>query len=149
MELKDLFDPAVKEDILARINKLTPDSTSEWGKMNVAQMLAHVQQPIGSAEGLFKHPRSLMGKIFGPIARPGMYSNKPFKRNLPTDKSFIMTGQEKDFEKEKQQLIAMIRNFKEENIVNEIHPFFGKMSKEQWSKAMFKHLDHHLAQFRV
>ena len=90
-----------------------------------------------------------MGKIFGPIARPGMYSNKPFKRNLPTDKSFIMTGQEKDFEKEKQQLIAMIRNFKEENIVNEIHPFFGKMSKEQWSKAMFKHLDHHLAQFRV
>src|SRR5215831_4778867 len=99
MELRNLFDPGVKEDILARINNLTAASRPEWGKMNVAQMLAHVQQPIGSAEGLYTHPRSLLGRIFGPMARPGMYSNKPFKRNLPTDKSFIMTGQEKDFEK--------------------------------------------------
>jgi thiamine phosphate synthase YjbQ (UPF0047 family) len=149
MELKDLFDPGVKKDILDRINKLTPQSQPQWGKMNVAQMLAHLQMPIGSALGIYTLPRTLMGKIFGRIARPGMYSEKPFKRNLPTDPSFVMTRHEKDFEKEKQSITVMINDFKEENIKNEIHPFFGRLTKEQWSKAMYKHLDHHLQQFGV
>lgn len=47
MEVKDLFDPAVKQEILDRINKLTPQSQRQWGKMDVAQMLAHCQMPLG------------------------------------------------------------------------------------------------------
>jgi hypothetical protein len=43
----------------------------------------------------------------------------------------------------------MIINFKPENIVKEPHPFFGKLTKEQWSKGTYKHLDHHLLQFGV
>jgi Protein of unknown function (DUF1569) len=43
----------------------------------------------------------------------------------------------------------MVNNFSEGNIRNEIHPVFGKMTKEQWSKATWKHLDHHLQQFGV
>lgn len=149
MELKNLFDPTVKQDIVNRIHKLTPQSQPQWGKMNVSQMMAHLQMPIGVAVGSHKLPRTLFGRIVGPLAKPVMYSEKPFKQNLPTDKSFVMTGQEKDFEKEKQGLLKLVGNFKEENIVNEIHPFFGRMTKEQWSKAMYKHLDHHLQQFGV
>jgi hypothetical protein len=149
MELKDLYDPAVKQEVINRINKLGPESKPQWGKMNVAQMLAHLQMPIGSALGEYSLRRTLLGKIVGPLARPGMYSNKPFKRNLPTDPSFVMTGYEKDFEKEKQSIVRMITNFREENIKNEIHPFFGRFTKEQWSKAMYKHIEHHLQQFGV
>lgn len=149
MELKDLFDPLVKRDILDRINKLSPQSQPQWGKMNGAQMLAHLQMPIGSALGLYTLPRTLLGRIVGGLVKSGMYSEKPFKRNSPTDPSFVMTGHEKDFGKEKQSIIAMINDFKEENIKNEIHPFFGKLTKEQWSKAMYKHVDHHLRQFGV
>ena len=149
MELKDLFDPGVKHDILARINKLTSQSQPQWGKMNVAQMLAHLQMPIGNALGVYTLPRTLLGRIIGPLVKTGMYSEKPFKRNSPTDPSFVMTGHEKDFEKEKQSTMAMINDFKEGNIKNEIHPFFGKLTKQQWSKAMYKHIDHHLRQFGV
>ena len=149
MEIKDLFDPGVKKEILDRVNRLTSQSQPQWGKMNVAQMLAHLQMPIGSALGVYTLPRTLLGKIVGPLVKAGMYSVKPFKRNSPTDPSFIMTGHEKDFEKEKQSVIAMINNFKQENIKNEIHPFFGKMTSQQWSKAMYKHIDHHLQQFEV
>ena len=41
MEIKNLFDPSVKQEIINRINTLHPDSQPQWGKMNVAQMLAH------------------------------------------------------------------------------------------------------------
>ena len=75
-----------------------------------------------------------------------LYNEKPFKRSLPTDKSFVMTDP-KDFEVEKQKLLQMVSNFSEANIVNETHTFFGKLTKEQWSKGTWKHLDHHLQQF--
>jgi hypothetical protein len=34
-------------------------------------------------------------------------------------------------------------------MINEKHPVFGKLTKEQWSKATWKHIDHHLKQFGV
>jgi hypothetical protein len=114
MKLKDLFEPVVKKDILDRISRLTPQSKPQWGKMNVAQMLAHLPMPIGSALGIYTLPRTLLGRIVGPLVKGGMYNEKPFKRNSPTDPSFVMTGHEKDFEKEKQSIIAIINDFNEE-----------------------------------
>lgn len=149
VEVKNLFDAAVKQEILNRINKLTPETKALWGKMNVSQMLAHLQVPIGVAAGTHKVKRTFIGRLLGPMVKPILYNDKPFKRSLPTDPSFIMIDNEKDFEKEKQKLLEMVRHFTEKNIVNEIHPFFGKMTKEQWSKGTWKHLDHHLQQFGV
>ena len=147
MEVKNLFDATVKQDIINRINKLTPDSKALWGKMNVGQMLAHCQMPIGVAEGTHKLKRTFIGKLLGPLVKSILYNDKPFKRELPTDKSFIMTGIEKEFEKEKSTLLEMINNFTEQNMVDTPHPFFGKLTNEQWGKGTWKHLDHHLTQF--
>ena len=148
MEVKNLFEPAIKQDIINRIYKLTPESKPLWGKMNVGQMLAHCQMPIGVADGTHKLKRTLMGRLIGPMLKSILHNDKPFKRNLPTDKSFIMTDS-KDFEKERQKLLEMVGNFTEANILNETHTFFGKLTKEQWSKGTYKHLDHHLQQFGV
>ncbi len=150
MEVKNLFDPAVKQEIIDRINKLTPETKALWGKMKVEQMLAHVQVPIGVAVGTRQIKRTLMGRIFGPMVKPILYNEKPFKRSLPTDPSFVMINTtDKKFEEEKQQLLEMVNDFSEKTIVNEVHPFFGKMTKDQWSIGTWKHLDHHLQQFGV
>ncbi len=149
MEVQSLLDPGVRETIITRINKLNPQSQPLWGKMKVSQMLAHLQMPLGVALGTHKLKRTLFGRIFGPIAKPMLYNPKPFKKNLPTDPSFIMIKSEKDFEMEKDKVITMLNNFSESNMVDEPHPFFGKLNKLQWSKGMWKHFDHHLQQFGV
>lgn len=148
MEVKNLFDAAVKQDIITRINKLTADAKPLWGKMTVAQMLAHCQMPIGVALGDHKLKRTFIGILFGPMAKKMLYNDTPFKRHLPTDRSFIMK-EPKDFEQEKKDLLNMINRFTEINMIDEPHPFFGKLTKEQWSKGSWKHLDHHLQQFGV
>jgi Protein of unknown function (DUF1569) len=148
MEVKDLFDPGVKQFIIARINKLTPQSKAQWGKMNVGQMLAHCQVPIGVGLGTNKISRSFVGILFGSLAKKMLSNDKPFKHHLPTDRNFVMKD-EKDFEKEKQGLLTMVNNFSETNIIDQPHPFFGKLTKEEWSKGTWKHLDHHLQQFGV
>lgn len=148
MEVKNLFDPLVKQDLINRINKLTAQSQRQWGKMDVAQMLAHCQMPLGVALGKHKLQGSFLIKLIGPFFKSQLYNSKPFKQNLPTDKSFKITDP-KDFETEKQNLIQMISDFSEIKMSGEPHPFFGKLTKEQWSKGTWKHLDHHLKQFGV
>lgn len=149
MEVKNLFDPAVKQEIITRINKLTPELQRQWGKMNVAQMLAHLQIPMGVALGTNTVKGNWLMKLILPLFKKKLYNETPWKQGLPTDKSFVMTGLEKDFDAEKNQLLEKIKQFSESAIVGEKHPVFGKLTKENWSKATWKHIDHHLKQFGV
>lgn len=113
--MKSLYDPADNHEITGRINKLTPGSKAQWGKMNVSQMLAHVDITIRSALGEIKGKRTLMGILFGNIVKKKVTSDdKPFSRGLPTDKEFVMTGSTKDFEIEKKKLIASVKKLAEE-----------------------------------
>jgi|SRR5688572_10088116 len=148
MEVKNLFDPSVKQEIIDRINKLTPQTQRQWGKMNVEHMLAHVQLPISCAYGTHQVKGSFLLKLLGPLFKSVLYNEKPYKQSLPTDKSYVVVDT-KDFEKEKQGLLEKLSMFSNDNIVLLNHPVWGKMSKEQWSKATWKHLDHHLKQFGV
>ena len=149
MEIKNLFDPAVKQEITDRINILTATTQHQWGKMDVAQMLAHVQIPMGVALGTNSVKGNWLMKLILPLFKKNLYDEKPWKQGLPTDQSFIMTGQSRDFDKEKNQLLDKINGFSESNMINEKHPVFGKLTKDQWSKATWKHIDHHLKQFGV
>ncbi|MEI9957583.1 MAG: DUF1569 domain-containing protein [Ferruginibacter sp.] len=148
MELKNLFDTTAKQEIIARINKLTPQSKALWGKMNIEQMLAHCQMPLGVATGKHTLKGNFFIRLIGPLFKKQLFNETPFKRNLPTDKSFIIVNPQ-EFEKEKKNLIDMLNDFSENNMSGEPHPFFGKMTKEEWSKGTWKHLDHHLQQFGV
>jgi hypothetical protein len=65
MEIKILFDATVKQEIIHRINQLSPESKAQWGKMNAAQMLAHVQLPIKIAYGAHQPKGSFLLKLIG------------------------------------------------------------------------------------
>lgn len=149
MEIKNLFDPTVKQEIIHRINQLHSDSIPQWGKMNVSQMLAHLQMPIGIAFGTHQPKGSFLLRLIGPLFKSALWNEKPWKQGLPTDPTFITVGTRREFDKEKTILLEMINRFSEANIVGEKHPIFGKMTKENWSKATWKHVDHHLRQFGV
>lgn len=147
MEVKSIFEPSVKQEIIDRINKLTLESQRKWGKMDVAQMLAHCRLPLQVNMGLLTLKSSGIKKLIFPLFKKILYNDKPYKQGLPTDKLYVMTGTVKDFENEKQKLVELLKSYSESSAVIEKHPVFGKLTKEQWSKATWKHLDHHLKQF--
>ena len=39
--MKNIFSKEVADELLSRINKLTPTTPAVWGTMDVAKMLAH------------------------------------------------------------------------------------------------------------
>jgi hypothetical protein len=149
--MKNLFQPITLNTIKERIEKLKPTSERQWGKMNVAQMMAHCSAALEVATGRKFPKRILIGRIFGSYLKPILTNDRPLKRNTPTDKSFIISD-ERDFNKEKARLLALIDEFSsggETKVTRHPHPFFGKITPDEWSSGMFKHLDHHLRQFGV
>ncbi len=148
MEIRDLYYDSVKQDVINRIAKLTFASERKWGKMNVSQMLHHCQLPVLAAYGTINPKGNFILKLIGPMFKSVLYNEKPYKQGLPTDKTYIITD-EKDFEREKAELLNLVEKFRESAVTDLPHPVFGKLTKEQWSKATWKHLDHHLKQFGV
>jgi hypothetical protein len=39
--MNSVFDKATRDELISRINTLNENSTAQWGKMNIYQMLKH------------------------------------------------------------------------------------------------------------
>lgn len=149
--MKTLFEQSSYDEIINRINNLSSSSPRQWGKMDVSQMLAHLKEGFGVPLSDKKMPRMFMGLMLAWMIKSKMYDDKPWKKNLPTAPNFLIKDQ-REFNKEKSELIGLINEFHKrgpENVGKYPHPFFGRFTKEQWGKMMYKHLDHHLTQFGV
>lgn len=145
--MKSLFDTEAYSEIRNRLNQLSEDTHRQWGKMTPAQMAHHCQMPLNiileKADYGFK-PNWLVNMLF----KKSMYSDKLWRKNLPTAKGFKITG-DKDFAVEKAGLEQLLDEFDGQRDRTEWqpHPAFGKLTKEEWGKMQYKHLDHHLRQF--
>jgi hypothetical protein len=149
--MKTLYDPTTLRLTRERIERLRPDSPRLWGKMDVAQMLAHCSAALELATGDRKPPRLFIGRLLGWLLRPGLTNDKPFKRNGPTDPTFVVADA-RDFAVEKARLLDLIQRFTNkgpEGAPTNPHSFFGHLTPTQWGASVAKHLDHHLTQFGV
>jgi len=149
--MNNLFQATDASRIIERINNLQPTSIPLWGKMNVSQMLAHCHAPLQVALGEKQIKRGLIGFLFGKIAKTQMLKPGDFRKNLPTDPSFIVKD-ERNFDNAKQELHSLIQRFSAadpQSIAQKKHPFFGMMMAEEWGILQWKHLDHHLKQFGI
>ncbi|MCC7139520.1 MAG: DUF1569 domain-containing protein [Planctomycetes bacterium] len=149
MAALSLFDRAGREALLARVQAMTPASPRQWGKMDVGQMLAHLQVGLRVALGDTKLKRSLLGLLFGRMAKRSALGEKPFSKGLPTDATFKIRDA-RDVAREKTALLALIERFGAGGpavVTSDPHPFFGPMTPPEWDVLMAKHLDHHLRQF--
>lgn len=147
--MKNLFERETVDEVIARIDKLQPASERHWGKMEVAQMMAHCSATMDMASGRLNLPRIFIGRILGPLVKPIYTNEKPFSRNSPTDKKLLVADQ-RDFAREQEQLKLKVRQFHEggeAKCTRHPHPFFGELTPQAWSRGSYKHLDHHLRQF--
>jgi hypothetical protein len=149
--MQNLFQPEAIAGVTSRIDKLQPTTQHQWGKMDVAQMMAHCSATLDVASGRVVLPRLLVGRILGPFVRSVFTNDKPFSKNAPTDKSFVIADK-RDFAREQEQLKVHVRQFHEggeAQCTKHPHSFFGTLTPQEWATGMYKHLDHHLRQFGV
>jgi hypothetical protein len=146
--MKSLFEETVHQELLTRIDAVNEQSERQWGKMTAGQMLWHCQFPLKIG---VKNEHKGFGNLFVRLFfKKAMYNDKPWKKNLPTSPA-LKTKEEKDLTAEKTKPKQLVNEFYECGSRNQWnpHPLFGKLTKDQWGKMQYKHLNHHLTQFGV
>ncbi len=150
--MNNIFNRSNVDQILHRIEKLSPEKKPLWGKMNSSQMLAHLSVMYETVyEDIHPKPKGMMKFILKWLIKPGVVGKRLYPKNGRTAPHFIIAN-ERDFEIEKARLITYIektfdlgKSYFEQK---ESHSF-GKLSATEWNVLFSKHIEHHLVQFDV
>ncbi|MBK8948949.1 MAG: DUF1569 domain-containing protein [Flavobacteriales bacterium] len=154
--MDNIFDRAVCEAYIARINTLEKDTRPQWGRMNAAQMLAHVSRPYEMVcdpnhSATHKRPNGFVRFLLKRFLKPIVVGPKPYAKNSRTAPSFVVAD-ERVLEIERKRLIGYIGQVQAWGTTHfdgKDNHSFGVMTAQEWNNLFAKHLEHHLRQFGV
>ncbi|NIJ46251.1 hypothetical protein FHR24_002735 [Wenyingzhuangia heitensis] len=148
--MKNVFNANDTAEFIKRIEKLTTESQPNWGKMSVAQMLAHCNVTYEFVyDNIHPKPKGVKKMLLKLFVKGIVVGNKPYKKNSQTAPEFIIVDAKK-FDTEKQRLIAYIHKTEqlgENHFDGKESVSFGVLTKTEWNNMFSKHLNHHLTQF--
>lgn len=148
--MKSLHEAACRDALLGRVDRLRPEAHPAWGRMSVGQMLCHTGAALRM--GLGELPVQSKGKRlfqFFPLKQLIIYV-LPWPQGAPTAPE-LLAIQPAEFEADRARLKDLVGRFGEAPLAGRWpdHPVFGPLSGRDWSVLQRRHLEHHLAQFRV
>jgi hypothetical protein len=150
--MKNMFNKNDVEQLIQRVQHLTPHHKAQWGSMNPAEMLLHCNM--------------IHGYLLSPSVTPTkktslkeylsrwvvLYVLPHLPKHVKAPKQVHTKGliNEEAFEKEREKFISFIHRFvNEKPLIEHRHPYFGNLKTKEWGIACWKHNDHHLRQFGV
>lgn len=123
--MENIYNKLHTAEILSRIENLSPNSKPQWGKMNVAQMLAHCSAFQDIAIGSSFPPRHWLGILIGRFVKSIFYNDKQVPHNMSTIPTILILD-DRDFGKEKEilkQKILIFQSNGPEKCSSHPHPF--------------------------
>ncbi|WP_316636436.1 DUF1569 domain-containing protein [uncultured Flavobacterium sp.] len=149
--MKNLLNERIANQLITRIEKLTPQSKSIWGQMNSTEMLAHCNS---CNKQILEESRTTQKTVLKQylLRILAIYLAPKFTKGRITEEQHITKGKFGDdkFETQKELFKTIIKKFPQNNKeLTLTHPAFGNISTHQWGIAAYKHMDHHLRQFGV
>lgn len=150
--MKNIFQGNTTQELVERINQLTPETKNHWGKMTVDQMLAHCNVAYDlTFTDKYPKPGFIKKFLLTKFVKPATCGEKPYPKNGRTGPQFVIKDR-RDFELEKQKLVDYLNKTHDlgaEHFDGMESHSFGKLTTQEWSNLFYKHLDHHLTQFGV
>jgi len=140
-----------RQSIVERIPALTPSDRRLWGKMSAHQMVCHLCDSHRSALG--EKSVSPLGGFLQRTIIKFIALQVPVKwpkgvATRPEVKQGVGGTAPTEFETDRAELLAAIERFCSGGVNLAIpHPFFGRMTLQEWMRWGYLHADHHLRQF--
>jgi hypothetical protein len=146
--MPSFWNPTTRAQICRRVERLTAEHTPRWGKMNAAQMLAHLNDAMRLAHGELATTPKATPLRHWPIKQLVVYV-LPWPQGAPTAPELLarMGTAELGVEQAEFQGLADRLAAKSDTDRWPEHPAFGTLSHQAWGVLQFRHIDHHLRQF--
>jgi len=147
-----IYEQEYTDNLINRLEKLTPDTKPSWGKMSADQMLAHLNVAYDMTfTDKYTRPNAVAKFFITLLAKKQVVGPKPYPKNGRTAPQFIISDS-RNFEEEKRKLIQYIeqvRDLGREHFEGKDSHSFGKLTAEEWNVMFGKHTEHHFAQFGI
>jgi len=146
-----IIDPAARQQIERRLDSLSPEHRGAWGRLTVGGMVCHCYDAVRTAVG--QNPAPLLGK-FGPL-RPLlawlMIDVLPWPKGKAKTVRQMLSTKEGDLAGDVQRLQRSFGQVIDRGAQESwgVHPLFGPLSRAQWGRLIWRHVDYHLKQFGV
>jgi hypothetical protein len=151
--MRSLANPADRQEILARLERIRPDTPRRWGRMTAPQMICHLRDAFHGVMGDL--PMAIpAGFSWWRLTRPfALYGPFQWPQGVPTRPEFdqvagtgIPPG---EFDADMRSLTEAIGKFTAQPrpFGFRPHPLFGVLSEREWMIWGYRHADHHLRQF--
>jgi hypothetical protein len=151
--MKLLINPQCKQEILARLAKIHPDSQRRWGRMNVSQMICHLNDSFLGVMGDRAMEIPTEFSLWPALKWVSLYSPMPWPKGVATRPEFdqVRGGgtPPSQFDVNVRELLDSMEKFTQRPRTFEFrpHPMFKVMTEAQWMRWGYLHMDHHLRQF--
>mgnify|MGYP005988621263 CR=1 FL=1 len=152
--MKNIFEKSVTEEVIARIENLTPETQPQWGKMDVGQMMAHLNvayEFIYDSKHEATKAKGFKKFLLKTFVKKMVVGEKPYPKNGRTAPQFVISDK-REFSAEKTRLINYLNRVQQEGEATyegkESHSF-GALTAAEWNNMFYKHANHHLTQFGV
>jgi hypothetical protein len=152
--MKTLVNREDRDEVIARLGRVSGASERRWGQMNAGQMLCHLADSYRVALGE-KKASSATGLLQRTVVKwIALHTTLQWPKGMPTRpevKQGVGGTNPADFEADRAELIALVERFQanRQACENTPHHFFGKMNYHDWMRWGYLHADHHLRQFGV
>lgn len=150
--MKRLDNPDCLREILARLDRIRPNTSRCWGRMTAPQMICHLSDSFLSVMG--EIPVSPAHSLFWRAMKWGaLYAPGHWPKGVPTrpelDQAAGAGTSPGAFDADIRSLISTIERFmtNPRDVTLQPHPMFGSMTDSQWMRWGYLHTDHHLRQF--
>ena len=146
---KSLSDARARQELLERLERLTPDATPRWGSFTAPQMVAHLVDWMSMASGELRTAARSGVLRYPPFKQLAIYW-LPFPRNVQTAPE-LLARKPGEWGAERTSVRERVQSF--ERLYVEPpwpeHPVFGTMTPRAWCVFAYRHMDHHLRQFGI
>lgn len=137
-----------RRGLVERLEKVRPEAKAQWGSFDAPRMMCHLNDSLVAGFGELSVPRRgpAVFRHF-PLKHLALYV-VPMPKNAKAPKELLARAPG-DFEEERRRLLeGMERMAAMPEGPGPEHFLLGAMSYDQWNTLNWKHIDHHLRQFR-
>jgi hypothetical protein len=150
--MKSLARQRDKAEVLARLERVRPQSVARWGRMSAHQMVCHLSDAFRMATGekAVSDATSLLQRtivkwiaLYAPMHWPAGIETRP-----EIDQCRGGGTKPDDFARDVAEVATMVAAVTSRTSDRwPPHPIFGALSEAEWMRWGYLHMDHHLRQF--
>ena len=143
----------LQNEYIPLLQKLTPQQTGKWGKMDAQQMVEHVRDVCKLANGNIVLPLLITDPEKLAKARAFMLSDALFRENtkvpvMPEEpRPHKYASMQEAIVKMEEELKAVFTFYQKNPSKTLVSPMFGDLNYEEQIHLLHKHAMHHLRQF--